>query len=189
MLRNAVRERPPKSFVHAFSTWLDAHHVSPFIPDPLQNGPASSRRLASTSRSVQKPTKLTEPPLPRFLRRQLLQRSTNKSSDTSSESTSKQLVASSSSEPPSAFRSRHYDPSKQTPKSELRLLEPHVLSVRLKKLCDAGKIDDAVYMLKNAPLDAQNTPVWNTLIWETLKAKRYQLAYQLFVDVSTSSLI
>ncbi|KAF8913893.1 hypothetical protein CPB84DRAFT_1669132 [Gymnopilus junonius] len=71
----------------------------------------------------------------------------------------------------------------QTPKSELRLLEPHVLSARLKKLCDDGKIDGAVDMLKNAPLDAQNTPVWNTLIWETLKAKRYQLAYQLFVDM------
>lgn len=63
-------------------------------------------------------------------------------------------------------------------------LEPHVLSGRLKRLCDAGKVDDAVFMLKNAPLDAQNTPVWNTLIWEALKVNRYQLAYQLFVDVS-----
>jgi hypothetical protein len=39
-------------------------------------------------------------------------------------------------------------------------------------------------MLKNAPLDAQNTPVWNTLIWECMKAKRFKLAYQLFIDVS-----
>jgi hypothetical protein len=38
-------------------------------------------------------------------------------------------------------------------------------------------------MLKNAPLDAQNTPVWNTLIWECMKAKRFKLAYQLFIDV------
>jgi hypothetical protein len=66
----------------------------------------------------------------------------------------------------------------------MRLLEPHVLSGRLKKLCDSNKVDDAVYMLKNAPLDAQNTQVWNTLIWEALKVKRFQLSYQLFVDVS-----
>lgn len=67
----------------------------------------------------------------------------------------------------------------------MRLLEPHVLSGRLKKLADAGKVDDAVVMLKNAPLDAQNTQVWNTLIWEALKVNRYQLAYQLYTDVST----
>jgi hypothetical protein len=67
----------------------------------------------------------------------------------------------------------------------MKPLEPHVLSARLKRSCDEGKTDDAVFMLKNAPLDAQNTQVWNTLIWECLKVKRYQLAYQLFVDVST----
>jgi len=65
-----------------------------------------------------------------------------------------------------------------------RLLRPPVLSARLKKLCDEGEVDAAVSMLKNAPLDAQNTPVWNTLIWECMKSKRFKLAYQLFVDVS-----
>lgn len=67
----------------------------------------------------------------------------------------------------------------------LKLLEPHVLSARLKKLCDAGKIDDAVTVLKNVPLGAQNVPVWNTLIWECMKAKKYTLAYKLFTDVRT----
>jgi hypothetical protein len=66
----------------------------------------------------------------------------------------------------------------------MRLLEPHVLSARLRKLCDNGQLDAAVAMLKNAPLAAQNTPVWNTLIWECMKAKRFKLAYQLFIDVS-----
>ncbi|KAL4260784.1 Pentatricopeptide repeat-containing protein [Pleurotus pulmonarius] len=64
-----------------------------------------------------------------------------------------------------------------------KLLEPHVLSARLKKLCDAGKIDDAVTVLKNVPLGAQNVPVWNTLIWECMKAKKYTLAYKLFTDM------
>jgi len=100
---------------------------------------------------------------------------------------------------PSAASQQHTLPRKQTKHlpssqiatssngektgSEIRLLEPHVLSSRLKKLCDAGKIDSAVSMLKNAPLDAQNTPVWNTLIWECMKTKRFKLAYQLFTDV------
>ena len=66
----------------------------------------------------------------------------------------------------------------------MTLLEPHVLSERLKKLCSANRLDNAVSLLKNAPLDAQNTPVWNTLIWEAMKAKRFKLGYELYVDVS-----
>lgn len=84
----------------------------------------------------------------------------------------------------SVHRSRHFNPSHaEKLRHEIHLLEPHVLSTRLKKLCDAGQIDSAVSMLKNAPLDAQNTPVWNTLIWECMKAKRFKLGYQLFTDM------
>ena len=64
-----------------------------------------------------------------------------------------------------------------------RLLEPHMLSQRIKKLCDELQLDAAVEMLKNAPKDAQSTPVWNTLIWEALKAERWNLAYKLYTDV------
>ncbi|KAG5646557.1 hypothetical protein DXG03_002860 [Asterophora parasitica] len=82
------------------------------------------------------------------------------------------------------FRSRKFDPSKEQPsKTDIRLLEPHVLSARLKKLCDANKVDDAVAMLKNSPRDAQNTQVWNTLIWECMKVKRFNLSYQLYTDM------
>lgn len=84
---------------------------------------------------------------------------------------------------PLTHRSRHYDPSNEMPKANMRMLEPHVLSKRVKNLCDSNKIDDAVSMLKNSPLDAQNTQVWNTLIWEALKAKRFKMSYQLFIDV------
>jgi hypothetical protein len=123
-----------------------------------------------------------EPKLPRYLRRRALQAGPTHSVDT------KYLPkttpdARRPSETVRKFRSRHYDPSRQEAKSEVRLLEPYVLSARLKKCCDAGNLDEAVAMLKNAPLDAQNTPVWNTLIWECLKVKRFQLGYQLFIDV------
>lgn len=65
-----------------------------------------------------------------------------------------------------------------------RLLEPHILSQRLKKLCEAGQLDAAIDMLKNAATGAQTTPVWNTLIWEVLKAHRWNLSYKLYTDVS-----
>ncbi|KAF5388306.1 hypothetical protein D9615_000407 [Tricholomella constricta] len=82
------------------------------------------------------------------------------------------------------FRSRHFDPSQdQASKTALRLLQPHTLSSRLKKLCDANKLDNAVAMLKSSPRDAQNTQVWNTLIWECMKVKRFNLGYQLYTDM------
>jgi len=87
----------------------------------------------------------------------------------------------------SKYRSKHLtlDPTtaKERNKEGLKLLEPHVLSQRIKKLCDRDKLDDAVSLLKNSPLAAQNTPAWNTLIWETMKVKRYKLAYSLYTDV------
>ncbi|KAF9057583.1 hypothetical protein BJ165DRAFT_1335790 [Panaeolus papilionaceus] len=141
----------------AFNTWINTHHSANSISTNASNNQQNE--------------------LPRFLRRKALQ-------DHSTEKQAESQRRPSTSTSTKIFRSRHYDPEKQPdPKSEIRLLEPHVLSARLKKLCDAGKIDDAVSMLKNAPLDAQNTPVWNTLIWETLKAQRYQLSYQLYVDM------
>jgi hypothetical protein len=70
-----------------------------------------------------------------------------------------------------------------------RLLQPHALSGRLRKMCDDGQLDQAVSTLKNAPLDAQNTPVWNTLIWECMKTSRFKLAHQLFTDVSDDGLL
>lgn len=81
------------------------------------------------------------------------------------------------------YRSKHYDP-KNVPTGQVqRKLEPHVLSVRLKTLCDQGKLDNAIDTLKNMPRDAQNTAVWNSLMWECMKDKRFQTAYQLYVDV------
>lgn len=99
---------------------------------------------------------------------------------------SSQRTSAVSASAPPKYRSKHYDPAKDTGEvSELRKLEPHILSGRLKALCEAGKLDDAVSMLKNAPLDAQNTVVWNTLIWECMKTSLFSLAFRLYTDVSS----
>jgi hypothetical protein len=70
----------------------------------------------------------------------------------------------------------------------LKTLEPHVLSTRISRLSDRGLLDEAIALVKNAPLDAQNTPVWNTLIWECLKARRYQLGFKLYAEVGFAAL-
>lgn len=64
-----------------------------------------------------------------------------------------------------------------------RLLSPYTLSSRLRDLCDQDDFDEAVEMLKNAPLDAQNIKVWNAMITSAFLAQKYKLGWQLFVDV------
>jgi hypothetical protein len=117
---------------------------------------------------------------PRWLRRQHLQKGKAREDD---------IVLPLPKEVPK-YRSKHLTSgvakAKESSKEGLKLLEPHVLSQRIKKLCDRGNLDDAVSLLKNSPLEAQNTPVWNTLIWETMKLKRYKLAYSLYIDVCRS---
>ena len=119
-----------------------------------------------------------EPQTPRYLRRQSLQK--GKAGEEGGIALFRQNDI-------PRYRSKHLtpDPStrRETNKEGLKLLEPHVLSQRIKKLCDRGKLDDAVSLLQNSPLVAQNTPVWNTLIWETMKVQRYKLAYTLYIDV------
>lgn len=98
----------------------------------------------------------------------------------------KQPSSSFKAEPASKYRSKHYNPtstSNDSKPTEKIHLEPHILSRRLIKLCDDRRLDVAVAMLKNSPLDAQNVPVWNTLIWECLKAERYRLGHDLYIDV------
>jgi len=176
MIRNVTAAHNPAEYLRSFSVG-PTNVLSWFAQD-------ESRRHGSTRTSGQHGVlePAVEPKLPRYLRRRALQAGPTHSVDT------KYLPkttpdARRPSQPVRKFRSRHYDPSQQEAKSEVRLLEPHVLSARLKKCCDAGNLDEAVAMLKNAPLDAQNTPVWNTLIWECMKVKRFQLGYQLFIDV------
>lgn len=67
--------------------------------------------------------------------------------------------------------------------SPLYPLRPNDLARRLKQICDEGHFDEAVSVLKSAPVGAQNTPVWNSVIWECLKSGKYKLAFKLFTDV------
>ncbi|KAF8631677.1 hypothetical protein AX15_002263 [Amanita polypyramis BW_CC] len=147
---------------HILSRFLSAREFSATLP-------ARARNQENNDATPEK-----ESQLPRYLRRQLS--FGHAATSGSAKPTSKE---------PEVFRSRHYDPSEAThaSKSTMKLLEPHVLSSRLKKLCNANQLDAAVSMLKNAPLDAQNAPVWNTLIWEAMKARRFKVAYQLYVDM------
>ena len=161
--------------------------LSPFWPSLYPLHGLRRYRVSEISRfvSTRSPQHaLDESKLPRFIRRQHLQEGSSKKHTQKNASNPKAESSSLSPRVLPTYRSRHYDPSNEVPKADIRFLEPHVLSGRLKKLCDSNKVDDAVYMLKNSPLGAQNTQVWNTLIWEALKVKRFQLSYQLFVDVS-----
>jgi hypothetical protein len=44
-------------------------------------------------------------------------------------------------------------------------------------------VDLAVTALQEAPQNAQNIKVWNTIIQQCMDAKKYKLAYTVFTDV------
>lgn len=68
-----------------------------------------------------------------------------------------------------------------------RLLRPPELARRLQALAARGLVDDAAEMLQNAPLDAQNLVVWNTMIKLAMEARKFKLGYSLYTDVSLTS--
>ena len=69
------------------------------------------------------------------------------------------------------------------------LLQPYELSRRLITLCESGDVDLAVTTLKRAPRNAQNIKVWNTLVQQCMDAKKYKLAYKVFIDVRPTLVI
>ena len=75
-------------------------------------------------------------------------------------------------------------PKNVQPLSEQRhLLQPYDLSQQLIALCKQGDVDVAVNWLQRSPKNAQNVKVWNTLIQQCLVAKKYKLAFCVFIDV------
>ncbi|KAG1755697.1 hypothetical protein EDB19DRAFT_1662525 [Suillus lakei] len=87
---------------------------------------------------------------------------------------------------PSNFRSRAQLDKRQgngEGVQKTRLLKPYDLSIQLKRLCSEGDLDGAIERLKSTPRDAQNIAVWNTMISECLSSERYQLSYDLFIDM------
>jgi hypothetical protein len=163
---------------------LSFSKYSPLCLSLHVSGRRGINRFASR-RSLPSQDTVNESKLPRFIRRQHLQEDSSKKHVQQITSRTRAQSPSLSPRVPPTHRSRHYDPSNEVPKENMRLLEPHVLSRRLKTLCESNNnVNEAVTMLKNAPLDAQNTQVWNTLIWQALKLQRFQLSYELFIDVS-----
>jgi hypothetical protein len=69
------------------------------------------------------------------------------------------------------------------------LLQPYELSRRLITLCESGDVDLAVTTLQRAPRNAQNIKVWNTLVQKCMDAKKYKLAYKVFIDVRPTLVI
>ncbi|KAI0352890.1 hypothetical protein OH77DRAFT_1591751 [Trametes cingulata] len=50
-------------------------------------------------------------------------------------------------------------------------------------MCSQGQLDEAYEYLQNLPLDTQNTMVWNTLIRHAGEAKRFRLAYLMYIEM------
>jgi hypothetical protein len=84
---------------------------------------------------------------------------------------------------PNTTRSPDVTKRPQTVPMRRRLLQPYELSMRLITLCERGDADLAFNMLQNAPKNAQNVKVWNTLIQQCMNAEKYKLAFVVFIDV------
>ena len=90
--------------------------------------------------------------------------------------------------PSNRFKARQEDRRDDSRPSEQprygKLLIPYDLSQRVEALCRDGNLSKAISIVKEAPLDAQNTIVWGSLIRSVILAGRYQEAYRLFIDVN-----
>ena len=69
------------------------------------------------------------------------------------------------------------------PEREKRFLEPYTLSQRLIRLASQDRLDDAVNMLQNSPLDASNVTTWNTILLQCMMKERFKLGFKSFTDV------
>ena len=67
-------------------------------------------------------------------------------------------------------------------------LKPYEVAARVNILVHENKLEHAITMVENLPLDTVNVVVWNTLISAAIKATRYKLAFELYYDVSSMSL-
>ncbi|KZV81170.1 hypothetical protein EXIGLDRAFT_844824 [Exidia glandulosa HHB12029] len=70
--------------------------------------------------------------------------------------------------------------------SGLPKLRAYDLTQRLDKKCEEN-LDEAYEELQRMPRDAQDIVSWNTMIWHAMKAARYKLAYQMFVEMKRRS--
>ena len=73
--------------------------------------------------------------------------------------------------------------------NQSRSVTPDVVGTRLKEICEAEGIEKGVEMLKSLPLDLQNTIAWNRVISYAVKEGRFEFAFKLFNEVSSSLLV
>ncbi|KAH8118677.1 hypothetical protein DFH11DRAFT_1502547 [Phellopilus nigrolimitatus] len=71
----------------------------------------------------------------------------------------------------------------EVPLSEQRNLRPTVLSARIKKLADEGKLEDAIQVVLDAPKNKLNVIVWNTLLSFLMKAEKRNRAYSIYIEM------
>ncbi|EJU06554.1 hypothetical protein DACRYDRAFT_103501 [Dacryopinax primogenitus] len=62
-------------------------------------------------------------------------------------------------------------------------MRPYELAQRVTKLCEQGKLDEAISYVKSAPTASQNAIVWNTLIMYAFNAYQINTGYTLFIDM------
>ena len=50
-------------------------------------------------------------------------------------------------------------------------------------MAKGGRLDEAVNVLQNSPLDASNVPTWNTVLLFCVMERRFKLGFKLYTDV------
>ena len=73
--------------------------------------------------------------------------------------------------------------------SQQKAVIPAVACNRIKEICEAEGIEKGTEMLKSLPLDLQNTIAWNRVISYAVKEGRFEFAFKLFNEVSSSLLV
>jgi hypothetical protein len=64
--------------------------------------------------------------------------------------------------------------------------DPYNLGKTAISVAETSGLDTAIQMVKDASLDSQSTIVWNTLMKLAVVEQRFQLSFELFIDVRCS---
>ncbi|KAI5893311.1 uncharacterized protein SCHCODRAFT_02499722 [Schizophyllum commune H4-8] len=165
MLRSAEASLLSRLLAPSTRCYATASRTSPALQGELQKRGLTPAQFDKLPRSVRRSMQFGQPP------------KVDRSGASSSGAEGKKAKE------PAVYRSKHWDPTKDEGKGEKKMLDPYVLSKRLQKMCSEGKLEEAIETLQTMPRDASSTPVWNMIIWECMKAKKYKTAYQLYVEM------
>ncbi|KAG8731523.1 hypothetical protein FRC11_003925 [Ceratobasidium sp. 423] len=79
-------------------------------------------------------------------------------------------------------------PSPRPPNDRGLIREVHI-ATKVKGLCQAGKLEEAVEVCENAPAALQGAPAWNTVIHHALSKERYNYAYTLYQQMKKRHIV